>query len=87
VTFVADRKCPNRHFFLGCLYLLAGDAVRTGFRTMSKESLIALTGEAVSAREAWVSTWAARTRALVRSPGTFDYGDWCEPGGLARRPI
>lgn len=86
VTLAADRQCPQRRFFLGCLYLLAGDAVRTRFRTMPEKSLMELTGEAMSTGEAWVSTWAARTRALLRTPESFDYKDWCDPRGLARTP-
>jgi hypothetical protein len=53
---------------------------------MSEESLIELTNEATSAREAWVRTWAARTRALARQPASFAYEDWCDPRGLARKP-
>ncbi|MFI8347660.1 hypothetical protein [Streptomyces sp. NPDC085596] len=38
LTLTADRKCPHRRFFLCCLYLLAGDAVRTRFQTMPEAS-------------------------------------------------
>lgn len=86
LTLAADRQCPHRRFFLGCLYLLAGDAVRTRFQTMPEVSLRALTDEAMSAGEAWVSTWAARTRGMVRTPESFDYEDWCDPRGLASTP-
>ncbi|MER5204689.1 hypothetical protein [Streptomyces sp. NPDC002825] len=86
VTLAADGQCPHRQFFLGCLYLLAGDAVRTRFRTMPEAGLRALTDEATSTGEAWVSTWAARTRALCRTPESFDYEDWCESRGLASTP-
>jgi hypothetical protein len=86
VTLAADGQCPHRQFFLGCLYLLAGDAVRTRFRTMPEASLRALTDEATSTGEAWLSTWATRTRALVRTPESFDYEDWCDSHGLASTP-
>ncbi|MFQ3555875.1 hypothetical protein QZN11_03545 [Streptomyces gramineus] len=87
LALVADRQCPHRHFFLGCLYLLTGDAVRTRFHTMPEVDLNALADEAMSIGEAWVSTWAARTRALVRSPESFDYEEWCDAGGLASTPL
>ncbi|CAK7286820.1 hypothetical protein [Streptomyces misionensis] len=86
VALAADRKCPHRGFFLGCLYLLAGDAVRTRFQTMPKVGLSALADEATSTGEVWVSTWAVRTRALVRSPESFEYEVWCDPRGLASTP-
>jgi hypothetical protein len=86
LTLAADRQCTHRRFFLGCLYLLVGDAVRTRFRTMPEGSLIELTGDAISTGEAWVSTWAARTRALLRTPESFDYEDRCDPRGLAGTP-
>lgn len=86
LTLAADRQCPHRRFFLGCLYLLAGDAVRTCFQTMSEEDLSALTDKAMSIGEAWVSTWGARTQTLVRTPESFDYQDWCDPRGLASTP-
>ena len=66
--------------------LLAGNAVRTRLRTMPEVSLRALTDEATSAGEAWVSTWAARTRALVRTPEPLDFEDWCDSRGLASTP-
>ena len=53
---------------------------------MPEVGLRALTDEAMSIGEAWVSSWAARTRALVRTPDSFDYEDWCDPGGLASTP-
>ncbi|MFF4703599.1 hypothetical protein ACWC4D_40230 [Streptomyces sp. NPDC001288] len=87
LTLVADKQCPHRHFFLGCLYLLTGDAVRTRFHTMPEVDLRALTDEAMSIGEAWVSTWAARTRALARSPESFDYEEWCDASGLAGTPM
>ncbi|MEU0431650.1 hypothetical protein [Streptomyces sp. NPDC006290] len=86
LTLAADRQCPQRRFFLGCLYLLAGDAVRTRFRIMPEESLIELTGEAILIGEVRVSTWAARTRTLVGAPESFVYEDWCDPRGLASAP-
>ncbi|MEU8945323.1 hypothetical protein [Streptomyces sp. NPDC048489] len=87
LAFAADGQCPHRHFFLGCLYLLAGDAVRTRFQTMSEASLSGLTDEAMSTGEPWVRTWATRTRALLRDPEAFDYDAWCDPRGLASTPM
>ncbi len=29
LEFASDENCPNRRFFLGCLYTMAGDCVRT----------------------------------------------------------
>ncbi|GII33876.1 hypothetical protein [Planotetraspora mira] len=86
LILVADRKCPQRTFLLGCLYLLAGDAVRTQYRTLAKDRLAKLTREADELGDSWTRTWARRTRALVEKPATFDYDAWCGRG-LARVPI
>ncbi|AUG75857.1 hypothetical protein CFP65_0936 [Kitasatospora sp. MMS16-BH015] len=86
LSLAADRKCPNRRFFLGCLYLLAGTAVRSHFRTMPEAALTALTHQATSPANPWTTTWATRTRALLRSPESFTYTAWCTPQGLAARP-
>jgi hypothetical protein len=87
LALAADRKCPQRRFFLGCLYLLAGDAVRTGFRTLPQQRLTELTTEAETIGEAWVRTWARRTRALIATPASFSYDAWCDSRGLARTPV
>lgn len=49
-------------------------------------SLRALTDGATPTGGAWIGSWAARTRALVRTPESFGYEDWCDSRGLASTP-
>lgn len=86
LALAADRECPKRGFFLGCLYLLAGDTVRTGFRTMPEADLLTLTNEASRTGETGVVTWAEHTRALVNAPESFGYAAWCTPEGRPGTP-
>jgi hypothetical protein len=86
IALAADPDCPRRRFFLGCLYLIAGDAVRSHYLTLSVDGLRTLTDEADGHADPWLRSWAARTRALIEAPGTFDYDAWC-CHGLAREPV
>lgn len=76
LTLAADRQCPHRRFFLGCLYLLVGDTVRTRFQTMPEVDLSALTDEAMSIGEAWVSAWghAPKPWFVPQNPSTTRTG-------------
>jgi len=68
-------------FFLSCLYIKAGDAVRAGH----PERLERVLDSAKNREHRWLQTWVRRTQALVSSPDSFDYGAWCD-GGLAADP-
>ncbi|MEV5575278.1 hypothetical protein AB0L06_35015 [Spirillospora sp. NPDC052269] len=82
---VADPECPKRGFFLGALYVISGDAVRSKYSLKTREHLKSLLRLADELDEPVTATWARRTRALMANPETFEYDLWCD-GGLARRP-
>lgn len=84
VAFASDDACPSRDWFLAVLYLMVGDAVRTGFVTLSEPGVRALLARADAMDSARLRTWQARSLQLMRDPASFDYDDWCA-GGLARR--
>ncbi|MGC0423626.1 hypothetical protein [Embleya sp. AB8] len=86
LRLVSDGCCPKRRFFLGCLYLPAGDAVRTAYRAQPQDHLLGLVREAEGLEEPWVRTWAQRTAMLVREPASFGYEAWCDPAGPASTP-
>jgi hypothetical protein len=74
---------PARAFFVCCLYLAVGDAVRTSFATTKRERVEAALEEAAnSAHDPAVERWIADSRNLLANPETFDYDAWCG-GGLA----
>lgn len=85
LRLAGDPVCPKRTFALHCLYIYAGDSVRTGFRAHSKRKLGRLLEQADANGDAWVALWAYNTRQLIAKPKLFDYAEWCD-GGLARRP-
>ena len=84
IEFAADDACPSRDWFLAVLYLMVGDAVRTGFATMTEPGVRALLARADGLASTRLRTWQRRSLQLMREPATFDYEDWCD-GGLARR--
>lgn len=85
VDLVADPACPNRDFFLEVLYLLVGDAVRTGYRVFPRVRVEALLEHGLASGRPDLALWAERSRQLVARPETFVYDLWCG-GDLARAP-
>jgi hypothetical protein len=77
---------PKQDTFLQCLYLLAGDAVRSRYGACSREQLTGLVERARTSGSAWAERWAADTHELMLHPETFEYWDWCG-GNIARRVV
>ncbi|MFE0025827.1 hypothetical protein [Amycolatopsis sp. NPDC059021] len=86
LELAADPSCPQRETMLSCLYIYAGDAVRTQYRAHPEHELLTMLDQAAGYAEPWTRTWATRTRALMAAPETFDYDAWCGEG-LARSPV
>jgi hypothetical protein len=78
LRLASNESCPHRWFFLRCLYLFVGDAVRTGFRAFPHELIDKLISSVTDQSPPYVRRWASRARALVDSRSTdVDYADWC----------
>jgi hypothetical protein len=86
VDLAADETCPARDFMLNVLYILAGDAVRTEYTAYPRARLEYLVACAQCIGDASLATWAARSRALMAAPHTFDYDLWCGGGFAYERP-
>ena len=84
VEFAGDDACPTREWFLSVLYLMVGDAVRTGFGTLSEPGVRTLLARADAVDSTPLRRWQQRSLCLMDDPGSFDYEEWCA-GGLARR--
>ncbi|HEX6967583.1 MAG TPA: hypothetical protein VF174_01965 [Micromonosporaceae bacterium] len=80
-----DPSCPARRFALHCLYIYAGDAITTNFRSQPRRRLRKLVKRAEEHGDELMRTWAHNCRVLLTKPHLFDHRDWYE-GGLARRP-
>jgi hypothetical protein len=80
LEFAADSACPSRNFFLRCLYLLVGDAVRSAFRAHRRDVVERLISQ-VGDQSPSIIQWAERARTLLDAPPTaVDYALWCEGG-------
>jgi hypothetical protein len=82
VDLAADLHCPTCGVFLGCLYLLVGDLVRSLGRTQTPEQLAALFARAERTDDPELRLWVARSRDLISHPEKFDYAKWCLGGIL-----
>jgi hypothetical protein len=82
----AADDCPKQDYFLQLLYLMVGDAVRTGYNTWPRENLekIIRASSEIASRNHKLYLWVKRSEELISHPEMFDYNDWCA-GGLAGR--
>jgi hypothetical protein len=83
VQLAADDTCPKRRFFLDCIYLFIGDAVRSSGLSHDLEQVRKLLDGAAQHHSPCITLWVARSRKLIEHPEEFDYPAWCD-GGLSR---
>lgn len=83
LELVADPACPNSEYFLRVLYLMVGDAVRSGFRTVSESVVRGFVELAADSRSQQLQLWRARALRLLKHPEEFEYEAWCG-GGLTQ---
>lgn len=87
LQLASDPACPQREFFLRCLYLFVGDAVRTGFVAHGREDVVELLDSVPAACTPGISRWVERSRELLDAgPGAVDYALWCD-GGYSQAEI
>ena len=80
VSLAADPACPKKRFFLSCLYLFIGDAVRTNYQVHSKKDVDRLLDYAEDIGDEVIQEWLARSRRLTADPESFEYDLWCWGG-------
>ncbi len=83
LRLAADPSCPQRGFFLRCLYLLVGEYIRVssaGLRVAP--SIEPLLTKAAALSDPAIQTWVKRSWELLAHPDLFDYSFWCD-GGFA----
>jgi hypothetical protein len=80
LELASDEACPKRRYFLGVLYLMVGDAVRTGFRSRPRPIIEGLIARGDGYAHPDIKLWQERSRQLLKHPELFDYGNWCAAG-------
>jgi hypothetical protein len=83
LELASDEVCLKRRYFLGVLYFMVGDAVRSRFRNRPRPIIEGLIDRGNEYRHGDIKRWQQRSRELLKHPEHFDYGAWCA-GGLAR---
>ena len=82
LELASDEACPKRRFFLGVLYFMVGDAIRSEYRSRPRPIIEGLIDRGNDYRHRDIKRWQERSRQLLKQSDLFDYGDWCG-GGLA----
>jgi len=80
VSLVSDTACPNRKFFLSCLYLMVGDAVRSNGAYWDLEVLAAWLGKDRPEPVSDVALFFQRAGHLLVDRNGFNYDSWCGGG-------
>lgn len=83
LELAADPSCCHRRSFLGILYLIVGDAVRSKWNTRTQAAVVSIIEAAGRHSDSAIKLWAARSAELLQNPNQFDYKLWCD-GGYAR---
>lgn len=82
VELASDPACPNRKFFIGVLYLMAGDCVRTSQGAQDIPHLRNLLERLSTSSAPELLLFRTRALALLKDPSTFEYNLWCNAGYL-----
>src|ERR1700741_4331650 len=68
IEFAADESCPNRYFFLSCLYTMAGDCVRTEAGKQNIPRLRSVLESVPDNASRLVKLWVQRSEHLLEHP-------------------
>jgi hypothetical protein len=77
LRLASDASCPNRFFFLHCLYLIVGDAAKNSFSYTQADEIDTLLNRTTAKSPIEITIWAQRSRNLIAAPASFVYTDWC----------
>ena len=80
LALAGDAACPNRGFFLSCLYLMVGDAVRSEGSTWPLAEISSWLERQEDLADPSISLFRERANALLANPETFNYNLWCWGG-------
>lgn len=83
VELAGSDDCPNWGYFLRLLYFIVGDAVRSDYQTLSRESLEDVLALTVHIPRFRFHQLRQRAAELMSDPGSFDYHQWCRGGLIA----
>jgi hypothetical protein len=80
IKLASDQNCPNRKFFLSCLYLLIGDAFRSNGQTWPLKKASSWIEKQSLGFPDDVDLFLKRSKELIHNQHAFDYYKWCDGG-------
>lgn len=76
LALAADPDCPNKQFFLGCLYVFTGDTISDTVPHPIEELKDLLERAASYTNNEEIRLWWERSMALIQHPGNYTYEYW-----------
>jgi hypothetical protein len=64
----SDDDCPKQDFFLGVLYLIVGDALRSNYSSTNRPILEGFINRGDEYRHPAIQIWQQRSRDLIKFP-------------------
>ena len=86
LELASDPHCPMASYFLHVLYLVVGDAIRTGYESRARDVIEDLLECGERAGPLALRRWAERARRLMAHPAEFSYAAWCGGDLAYERP-
>jgi hypothetical protein len=75
IKLAKDADCPKHKFFLGALYVLVGDIVRSK-DTNKSSNLIEMLQNHIHSESEDIKSWAERSLDLLENPSSYSYKYW-----------
>ena len=72
----SDQACPHQDFFLSCLYVLIGDALRSKWKVFPEMLIKNLIKKGKQSTTQEVQMWAKRAEELIANPTLYNYDQW-----------
>ena len=77
----SDNQCPRQLFFLNCVCLIVGEAVRSQAKgsvfVAQEKDVLAFVTRAEKTGNVHLLKIGSRARDLIENPSTFEYDMWC----------
>ncbi len=78
LELASDENCPNKNYFLKCLYLYIGDSLPSNKASKISQKAEDLVEKAKESVDPEIQRFVKRSENLFQHPEDFHYKDWCD---------